>query len=85
MSKEDMIRLIEAEMSIIRLNDDISRITNGYPINNTEYKGIYNIYDIIFENSKYAEREDDSAQNEFRAIMYGIGLTAEERYELLKP
>ena len=52
-------------------------------IDNEIYNGIYNLYDIIFEHSKFAGRTDDDALNEFRAIMNGIWLSSEERYSLL--
>ena len=83
MEKQDMVRLIEAATAINKLNEDIIRLTGGYPIANKEYKAIYNIYDVIYDNSKYAGRDDDRAAEEFQAIMYGIGMTAEDRYELL--
>lgn len=84
MKKQDMIQLIETVTSINKLNDDIIRITGGYPIANDEYKGIYNVYDVIFNNSRYAGRIDDKAEDEFRAIINAINKTPEEKYELLK-
>ena len=83
LNKNDMIRLIEAYTAMNKINNSITELTGGYPIDNEAYNGIYNIYDIIYDHSKYAGREDDDALNKFRAIMNGIGLSAEERYNLL--
>ena len=84
MNERDMVRLIEAFESVNKINNMIIYITNGYPINKEEYNGLYNIYDVIYDNSKYAGREDDEARDEFRAIMNGINISAREKYELLK-
>lgn len=83
MEEKDMIRLIEAYISISNLNNTIIRLTNGYGISGEDFDGIYKVHDVIYDNSKYAGREDDQALDEFRAIMNGIGLSAEERYKLL--
>lgn len=83
LDKKDMIRLIDAYTAINKINNSISEMTGGYPIDNEIYNGIYNLYDIIFEHSKFAGRTDDDALNEFRAIMNGIWLSSEERYSLL--
>ena len=83
MSEKDMLRLIEAYISISNLNNTIIKLTNGYGISGEDFDGVYKIYDVIYDNSKYADREDDQALDEFRAIMNGIGLSAEERYNLL--
>ncbi len=85
MNKKDMIQLIEAVISINKINDDIIKITGGYPVANDEYKGIYNVYDVIYNHSKYAGRTDDKAEDEFRAIINAINKSPEEKYELLKP
>lgn len=84
MNERDMVRLIEAFESANKINNLIIHITGGYSINEEEYNGIYNIYDVIYDNSKYADREDDEARDKFRAIMNGINISAREKYELLK-
>lgn len=83
MNEKNMLRLIEAYISISNLNNTIIKLTNGYGISGEDFDGVYKIYDVIYDNSKYAGREDDQALDEFRAIMNGIGLSAEERYNLL--
>lgn len=47
MDREDMIALIEAFESFVKLNDLIMSITDGYQIANKEYTGLENIYDVI--------------------------------------
>ena len=86
MDKTDMIKLIEAYSSIEKLNKDIERITGGYSISsneNNKYSKIYNICEVIENNSKYADKDDDESFNEFIKILNGIGLSAEEKYEML--
>ena len=83
MDREDMIALIEAFESFVKLNDLIMSITDGYQIANKEYTGIENIYDVIKKYSRYWE-DDDESEDKFRAVMYAINATPEEKYELLK-
>lgn len=84
MDKKDMIRLIKAFISINKINDRISEMTGGCPINSNEYNGIYELYDVIFDHSKFAGRDDDEALDQFRDIMYRENISAEECYEALK-
>ena len=50
----------------------------------SEYNGIYELYDVIFDHSKFAGRDDDEALDQFREIMYRENTSAEECYEALK-
>ena len=88
MNKEDMILLIEAEESFNALNDMFTNISDGFPIKNERLNGLYNIYDILYRSSRYADMECDDTRDfdpeeEFRAIIYAINKTPEEKYELL--
>lgn len=83
MTRKDMIDLIMAFESFEKLNSFINRLTNGYNISNSDYDGLYNIYEVIKRNSRYPG-EDDHDVDTFRAIMFAINKTAEEKYELLK-
>ena len=83
MKKKDMIALIKAVESFNRLNDRIGHITNGYHIDCDEYEGLYEIYEILRRNSRYPGTSDHD-EDSFRAIIYAINKTPEEKYELLK-
>ena len=43
MSREDMIMLIEAVEAINRLEDIVLDLTDGYPIANDRFQGIFNV------------------------------------------
>ena len=83
LDREDMIALIKATESFNRLNDRIIAITGGYDIKCEEYSGLYEIYDVIKRNSRYFE-DDDHDEDMFRAIIFAINKTPEEKYDLLK-
>ncbi len=84
MSKQDMIKLIKAAESANNLNNMIIMLTSGYPIDNEGYSKIFLVYEVLFNNSKYAGREDDESYEEFRAILNAMNLTPEEKYDLIK-
>ena len=83
MDREDMIALIEAFESYVKLNDIIVNLTGGIEITNPEYAAMDNIYEVIKRNSRYPE-DDYRSEEQFRAVMYAINATPEEKYELLK-
>lgn len=88
MSREDMIMLIEAVEAINRLEDIVLDLTDGYPIANDRFQGIFNVYDVLYNNSRYVNMESDydrdfDPEEEFRAIINAINKTPEEKYELI--
>ena len=83
MNKEDMIDLIKAFESFEKINSCINRLTNGHYISNPDFDGLYNIYEVIKRHSMFPG-EDDYDIDTFRAIMFAVTKTPEEKYELLK-
>ena len=83
LDREDMITLIRAVESLDRLNSKITSITNGYGIDGEEFDGLFEIYEVLKRNSRYSG-SDDHDEDMFRAIIYAINKTSEEKYELLK-
>ena len=83
LNREDMIALIRAEEAFNRLNDRIIALTGGYGIDNEEYDGFYELYEVIRRNSRFSE-SDDYDEDMLRAVVNAINKTPEEKYELLK-
>ncbi len=83
LNKNDMIDLIKAVESFNKLNSQIAALTNGYDIDNEEYNGLYGIYEVLRRNSRYPGTSDHD-EDMFRAVIYAINKTPEEKYELLK-
>ncbi|MBQ6407323.1 MAG: hypothetical protein IJJ64_04725 [Butyrivibrio sp.] len=89
MSREDMIMLIEAEEAFLRIESLVAEITDGHSIDCDKLNGLYNIFEVIYNNSRYADMETDfddgstGPEEEFRAILYAMNKTPEEKYELL--
>lgn len=82
MDKTDMISLIKAEESFIKLNNDITYLTGGHPVECEEYGGFYEIYNVLKRNSRFPGNSDYD-EDMFRSIIYAINKTPEEKYELL--
>ncbi len=83
LDREDMIELIEAFEAFERLNSMINKISGGYNIDDPDFDGLYNIYEVIKRNSRFPGEEDYDVET-FRAIMFAINKTAEEKYDLIK-
>ena len=83
MKKKDMIALIRAEESFNKLSSSIAAITGGHGIEGDEYDGFYDLYEVLRRNSRFSG-SDDYDEDMFRAVIYAINKTPEEKYELLK-
>lgn len=83
MKKKDMIALIRAEESFNRLSDQISAMTGGYGLDDDMYEGLFEIYEVLRRNSRFPGKGDYD-EDMFRAVIYAINKTPEEKYELLK-
>ena len=84
MSDEDMIILIKAFESVSKLNDIIKSITGGYGIDAEGLDSIFDIFEVIRNNSRYAGLDEDEDYETFRAILYAINISTEEKYALIK-
>ncbi len=83
MNREDMIALIEAYESIQNLITAVTDLTGGYTIDNERYNGIYNVLEVIRNNSRFPG-DDDTSEEQLQAILNAINVTAAEKYELIK-
>ena len=83
MKKKDMIALIRAEEAFNKLSDQITALTGGYGVDDDTYGGLFEIYEVLRRNSRFPGKSDHD-EDMFRAVVYAINKTPEEKYDLLK-
>ena len=83
MEKEYVIMLIDALMSIEKIESFIVSITDGHGITGKEYVNIANVYEVLWMVSKYYNTTDDKNHAYFEETITSNSLTTEEKYNLL--
>ena len=83
MEKKYVVMLIDALMSIEKIESFIVGITDGHGIVGKEYVNIENVYEVLWMVSKYANTTDDQSYTYFEKTITSNSLSTEEKYELL--
>ena len=82
MDKKTMILLIEAYDAIRELNVYLS-VFGGSGLNGSPFDRIFNVYIVLWKNSKYYTGDDNEGYEECLAVLNNHELSAEERYDQL--
>lgn len=83
MNKKYVVMLIDALMSIEKLESLIISITDGRGIIGKDFIAIENVYEVLWMTSKYYNTTDDNSHAYFEENITSNSLTAEEKYNLL--
>ena len=83
MKKEYVKMLIDALMSIEKIEDIIVSITDGSGIRGKEFVSIENVYEVLWMASKFGKKTDDGSFSIFEETIFSKNLSTDEKYELL--
>ena len=83
MQKEEMMTLIKAWTGFMKLNDIFVQIDKTCNLDGDDYQGLWSIYDVIKNHSKYADLNDDTNVNIFYEILSNKDFNLEQKYTLL--
>ena len=83
MKEKYVVMLIDALMSIEKIESFIVSVTEGYGIRGKEFVNIENVYEVLWKASKFKKLTDDNSFAFFEETIYSKELTTEEKYRLL--
>ena len=82
MDQKDMVRLIETEDEIDRMDKVFERLA-GHGHASGDFIKLGNVYDVIQNNSHSSFSGSEEADQKFIEILYDRNRTADERAEIL--
>ena len=84
MDKQDFKDLITVWEAMEKVNDLVMELTDGYEIQGKKLEGIYKLYGVIHNNSRYSEN-DEETESKFDSILFNKNYSILEKYDLLVP
>lgn len=78
-----MLKIIRAYADFVKLHSAIQQLDGGIGISASEYKGLWDLFDVIQNNSSFNKNYNDESDTGLMEILWNRDMTAEEKYNII--